>query len=320
MTPTVGTFGLVALTVQDPQSHLPRAPRRGEETMAFAAGAVGRSVGSRYPWIWDAPAVIIPALLNDIVPEISRVGGQIPTRTGYLVAVWTAFAALAGSIAALWLWLAPIPIEARSEYIGLLLVPATLVIIFGLVYFGGRRILRHLQKSKSEQLDWLMSVAALWALHTVEERKVAARATSSPDGAATPCPAPAPQSFGVSGAGAVALAVAWLAHLGATGARPVDPALGYDLETDGLVGRVHNAPEVIEVPAVRELAGAAALTGRLAAFFAAQGFTEDACAFADQVDMALVVFDAVAGTISGANKAGMNLVASPPAPPKEDAE
>lgn len=67
---------------------LPRQPRRREQAIACAAGDLGKRVRAEYPRIWDAAEAVAEGLLRAIVPEIPKIGGSIPTRTGYLTTVW----------------------------------------------------------------------------------------------------------------------------------------------------------------------------------------------------------------------------------------
>lgn len=55
---------------------------------------------------------------------------------------------------------------------------------------------------------------------------------------------------------------------------------------------------------MQELVAAAAVDGRRALFFTSGSYAEDAEAFAEQSGVVLFVYDAVAGTLDGANALG----------------
>lgn len=133
------------------------------------------------------------------------------------------------------------------------------------------------------------------ALERVREQR---RAAASPP--------PPGQPFGVSHGGAEYLVASWMRHLGESDA-------GTSHETG--VGRVaaasmHCVAQVgndagsVSLEAVQELVAAAAVDGRRALFFTAGSYTEDAEAFAERSGVALFVYDAVAGTLDGANELG----------------
>ncbi|TFB66158.1 hypothetical protein [Cryobacterium sp. Hz9] len=284
-----------------------RGPHHCEERMYDLALSLGRATGRQYPWIWDSPQEIAENVYSRTTPSILQIGGPVPTRTTYRVVTWTAFLLLVASILGLWMWLSGIPMAARPAHVGWLYLPLALVIVWGLTYFLGRGILDSIVHNRVARLDWLSEVACRTALGGIQERQATAY-EYIPGGSGEAFdpkgPAPLPQPYGASDEGAAELAASWMRFLGAGDARSTDPTTGTNAQSTNYVSRVDTGADLTEIPRVRELAGGAAVAKRRALFFSAVGFTDEARQFADQADIALFVFDATAGTLTGANFLG----------------
>ncbi|TFB88273.1 hypothetical protein E3O44_06295 [Cryobacterium algoricola] len=294
-------------TSEATEQERPRGPRRREEQMYGLALSLGRANGGQYPWIWDSPDEIAENVYARTKPSILQIGGAVPTRTVYRVVTWVAFFLLVASIGGLWMWLSGIPMDARPGHVGWLLLPLALVIVWGLTYFVGRGILDSAVRNRVARLDWLADVACLTAFEGIKERQATAyeyKPGASGEAFEPKGPAPLPQPYGASDAGAAELAASWMRFLGAGDAHSIDPKTGTNAQSTHYVTRVDTAVDLTEVPSVRELAGGAAVAKRRALFFSAAGFTDEARQFADRADIALFVFDATAGNLTGANFLG----------------
>ena len=269
--------------------------------------SLGRATGRQYPWIWDSPQEIAENVYARTTPSILHIGGPVPTRTAYRVATWAAFLLLGASIVGLWVWLSGMPMDARPGHVGWLFLPLALVIVWGLTYFLGRGILDSVVHNRVARLDWLADVACRTAFGGIKERQTSAyeyMPGESGEAFEPKGPAPLPQPYGASDAGAAELTASWMRFLGAGDARSMDPETGTNAQSTNYVSRVDTGADLTEVPKVRELAGGAAVAKRRALFFSAAGFTDEARQFADRADIALFVFDATAGTLTGANLLG----------------
>jgi hypothetical protein len=130
--------------------------------------------------------------------------------------------------------------------------------------------------------------------HVREQRRAAAS------------PPPPGQPFGVSQGGAEYLVAAWMRHLGESDAGTShETGVGrVAAASTRCVAQVSNDEASVNLEAVQELVAAAAVDGRRALFFTAGSFAEDAEAFAEKSGVALFVYDAVTGTLEGANELG----------------
>jgi hypothetical protein len=119
-------------------------------------------------------------------------------------------------------------------------------------------------------------------------------------------PPPPGQPFGVSQGGAEYLVAAWMRHLGESDAGTShETGVGRVAAASArYVAQVANDDAPVGLEAVQELVAAAAVDGRRALFFTAGSFAEDAEAFAEKSGVALLVYDAIAGTLDGANELG----------------
>jgi hypothetical protein len=125
---------------------------------------------------------------------------------------------------------------------------------------------------------------------------------------------PLPQPYGVSHDGAEALAAAWLEWLGFRGAKATTYSGdgGIDVRKAEWAAQVKNyaSSRTVGRPEVQNLFGAASAEGRRGAFFTSGSYTSHAVDFADRTKVALFRYDAVAGTIRGANGLARSLVAA----------
>ncbi|WP_181420321.1 restriction endonuclease [Curtobacterium sp. MCBD17_023] len=125
---------------------------------------------------------------------------------------------------------------------------------------------------------------------------------------------PLPQPYGVSHEGAEALAAAWLEWLGFRGAEATTYSGdgGIDVRQAEWAAQVKNyaSSRTVGRPEVQNLFGAASAESRRGAFFTSGSYTSHAVDFADRTGVALFRYDAVAGTIRGANGAARSLVAT----------
>ncbi|MCB2412413.1 restriction endonuclease [Demequina sp. TTPB684] len=134
----------------------------------------------------------------------------------------------------------------------------------------------------------------------------AARAPLATASHFTGAPAPAGQPFGVTQGGAGQLVAAWMRHLGEADAAAAPHSPGAVVGAMGArhVARVVNDDGTVDAEAVRELAALAAADGRGGLFFTAGSYDAEALEVAEQSRVALFTYDAVAGTLQGANPLG----------------
>lgn len=121
-----------------------------------------------------------------------------------------------------------------------------------------------------------------------------------------PAPAPGSQPFGVSHEGAELLCAAWMRHLGILDAevtRFVGDG-GIDVQSANFVAQVKNYAGTVAVADVRALFGVATADEKQAILFTSGGVTVDGLAFANRTGIALIRYDAVAGTLVGLNPVG----------------
>jgi hypothetical protein len=125
-----------------------------------------------------------------------------------------------------------------------------------------------------------------------------------------PAPAPDPQPFGVSHAGAEHLVAMWMRHLGVLDAvvTPLSGDGGIDVVSSDFVAQVKNLTGFVPVQDVRALFGVAASESKRGLLFTSGAVTTEGLAFADRVDMALIRYDAIAGTLEGLNEIGVRAV------------
>lgn len=125
-----------------------------------------------------------------------------------------------------------------------------------------------------------------------------------------PAPPPEPQPYGVSHEGAESLACDWMRHLGVRDAevtRLVGDG-GIDIDSAEFVAQVKNYAGSVAVQDVRALFGVAVASDRKALLFTSGVVTAEGRSFADKVGMAVIQYDAVAGTLEGLNPLGTRCV------------
>lgn len=123
-----------------------------------------------------------------------------------------------------------------------------------------------------------------------------------PFGPMGPLP-PAPRPRGVNHEEAEHLAAQWLAYLGEDNVlvtRAKNDG-GIDVVSSRCVAQVKNYQGSVGVPEIRELVGAASVDGRFPVFFTSGVYTKAAVEFANQANVHLFIYDAVSGTLDGAN-------------------
>ena len=124
------------------------------------------------------------------------------------------------------------------------------------------------------------------------------------------CGPPTPQPFGVSHEGAEHLVCQWMKHLGEGSATVTRVAKDGGVDGDGerFIAQVKNYTGSVGAPEVQAMAGIAAGDGRRPLFFTSGTYTVDAMRFAEQVGMPLLCYDAMRGTLMGANARGAAVV------------
>lgn len=134
-----------------------------------------------------------------------------------------------------------------------------------------------------------------------EEDEAIARAREQRRAAGAP--PPAGQPFGVSQEGAEYLVVAWMRHLGEADAATTAYSAtgGLDAVGSRCVAKVKNDSGDVDAEEVQSLLDAAAGDSRLALFFASGPYEDEAQGLAEQTGVALFTYDAVEGTLAGAN-------------------
>jgi hypothetical protein len=142
--------------------------------------------------------------------------------------------------------------------------------------------------------------------HRNAEDDDAARTLMRKQRRAAASPPPPGQPFGVSQGGAEYLVAAWMRHLGESDAGTShETGVGRVAAASmRCVAQVSNDAGSVDLEAVQELVAAAAVDGRRALFFSAGSYAEETEAFAERSGVALFVYDAVTGTLDGANELG----------------
>lgn len=146
-------------------------------------------------------------------------------------------------------------------------------------------------------------------LRTVEDEEAAVQRIREARRAAGSPPPPG-QPFGVTQGAAEYLVAAWMRHLGEADAATAHDSRGRGIHaaSSRCVAQVNNDAESVGVDEVRELVESAAIDGRRPLFFATGSYSEEALAFAEHARAHLFTYDAVAGTLDGANALGRSAV------------
>lgn len=123
-------------------------------------------------------------------------------------------------------------------------------------------------------------------------------------------PKPQPQPYGVSHQGAEQLCAEWLIHLGATNIAVTRASGdgGIDIIGDIVIAQVKNYVGTVGVEEIRAFHGVASVERRMPVFFTSGKYAAGAIDFADRAEMALLVYNAVEGTLHGANQRGSALI------------
>lgn len=207
--------------------------------------------------------------------------------------------------------------EALDDAVFLREIAGEPVFMFGEVWAEG-----HLPPGAAREVDLPWSADRPWDKAVVDLARVlseafesaivasAKRVAESPHVLARASyPPPGRQPFGVSHGGAELLVAEWMKHLG-EGDATVTQASGdggIDVRGPRYVAQVKHYAGNVGVEPIRELAGVATVERREALFFTSAGYAPGAIAFADRAKVALFVFDAEAGSLSGANERGRRL-------------
>ncbi|MGM7696812.1 restriction endonuclease [Microbacterium sp. A84] len=119
-------------------------------------------------------------------------------------------------------------------------------------------------------------------------------------------PRPTPQSYGVGHEGAERLAAEWMRHLGVLDAKVTRQSGdgGIDVTSTHYLAQVKNYAGNVAIESVRALHGVATAERKRSLFFTSGRMSVESVAFADRAGMALIHYDAVAGSISGLNDLG----------------
>ena len=144
------------------------------------------------------------------------------------------------------------------------------------------------------------------------------RSTSDPTHSAA-TGSPPPQRYGISAEGAELLARDWMRFLGAPSAEVTQAAGkdgGKDVVSLSHVAQMRHRLKRTGVESIRELYGVAVSEGKGALFFSESGYTPDALAFGNLIDMPLLQHDDRAGTLRGVNAAGRRYASSRTALPE----
>lgn len=149
-------------------------------------------------------------------------------------------------------------------------------------------------------------IAERRAEHEAEKRAERARAL----GLSSRWPRPEPLPFGVSDAGAEVLVRDWMRHLGAADAETTRTSKdgGIDVVSRRYVAQVKNYRGSVGAPEIRELYGVAQQDGRQPLFFTSGAFTAEAVRFADDVQMALLSYNAVDAALFAGNQRGAQIL------------
>lgn len=125
-------------------------------------------------------------------------------------------------------------------------------------------------------------------------------------------PAPEAMKYGVSHEGAEYLVAEWMVYLGESDSHVTrfSGDGGIDVESSHYVTQVKNYSRNRSVGSndIRELQGIATLSGRRPLFFTSGKYPSGGVEFADKVGMALFRYDALAGSLVGANGLGLMLL------------
>ena len=121
---------------------------------------------------------------------------------------------------------------------------------------------------------------------------------------------PEPLPLGVSHKGAEELCAQWMQFFGEIDAKTTRYVAdgGIDVESAHYVAQVKNYSGTVGVKEVRELAGVSSADGRKPLFFTSGAYASGAIEFADRTAIALFIYSAEDGSISGSNGLARSLL------------
>ncbi|MBF0688595.1 MAG: restriction endonuclease [Cellulomonas sp.] len=163
------------------------------------------------------------------------------------------------------------------------------------------------------EVEELVSIAMAVVVASAAERQVLATETpqmsQAREAIANRTP-PAPQPYGVSFAGAELLCAEWMTYLGLRDVQVTRYSQdgGIDITSQTHVAQVKHQTGSTGAPAVREIAGAAMVDGRLPLFFSSGPYTPAAIEFAEAANVPLFQFDADNGTLIGVSALAESLL------------
>ncbi len=123
-------------------------------------------------------------------------------------------------------------------------------------------------------------------------------------------PAPQPAPYGVSARGAENWCCDWLVHMGLHDATVTQQSGdgGVDVESATHIVQVKNYTGAVPITEIRELAGVAAVDGRVPVFMTSGTYPSQAEDFADRANMALLTYEVSTGEVFPTNRVGFALV------------
>ena len=138
-----------------------------------------------------------------------------------------------------------------------------------------------------------------------EEQSIASkqRKIAKLSGLFDPSLKPEKQQFGVSDEGAESLVAQWMRWLGVFDAEVTKFVGdgGIDVESSKYIAQVKNYNGLVGIAAIRELAGVAAVDGRVALFFTSGTYPKNADAWAESAGIYLFQYDAKEGKLRACN-------------------
>lgn len=268
---------------------------------------LGKQVGDKRLNVWADEATIRATADDYLLPLAKELAGGIKRpdrrRTIALSLVWILFATsfVLGVSAQ----------EQGGEFIIIWILLINFVWFFVLLYWLWRR-----WAARDEFRQELVAVGMTECKRAVRARQAKARQYNPSEKNGGSCgsqagPIPSPQPYGVSAEGAEELVAQWMRFLGEGDAQTTRYTAdgGIDVQSSHYIAQVKNYAGTVGVAEVRQLAGVASVDPRRALFFTSGAYASGAITFANQVGMALLIYDAQAGTLVGANNAGEQIVA-----------
>lgn len=270
-------------------------PQPAGATTKLLDGArrIGRGYGGSYPHIWEPTTDIAPKLFAFAIDQAARLENKPRLRDTP------------------WFWISCllfcsgctiVALGRGGEFIALWIVNT---ISWGLCLWATGSTTTRKQNAYIQRQELLKRAIYDSAAQRIEERRNEARdynpsvRAASGGGFVPKAPAPPPQPYGVSHEGAEHLVAEWMRYMGAIDVRVTQLSGDGGIDVSGLnyIAQVKNYVGSVDVAAIRELAGVAYADGRKPLFFTSGNYSSGAIAFADQVGIALFVYDAVAGSL-----------------------